>query len=50
MIPRKCKRDTRYNLQGVDGNGGMLYDLRYGGNSPNKISLQVSIGLTVIPD
>ena len=32
----KCKRDTRYNLQGVDGNGGMLYDLRYGGNSQTR--------------
>ncbi len=28
----KCERDTRYNLQGTDGNGGVIYDLRYGGN------------------
>jgi len=29
----KCERDTRYNLQGVNGDGGILYDLRYGGNA-----------------
>ena len=29
----KCERDTRYNLQGTDGNGGVIYDLRYGGNA-----------------
>ena len=28
----KCERDTRYNLQGTEGNGGVIYDLRYGGN------------------
>ena len=29
----KCERDTRYNLQGTDGAGGVLYDMRYGGNA-----------------
>jgi len=29
----KCERDTRYNLQGTDGTGGVLYDMRYGGNA-----------------
>ena len=29
----KCERDTRYNLQGVDGTGGIIYDLRYNGNA-----------------
>jgi len=32
----KCERDARYNLQGTDGEGGMLYDLRYGGNSQTR--------------
>mgnify|MGYP003313787143 FL=1 len=29
----KCERDTRYNLQGTDGTGGIIYDLRYNGLS-----------------
>jgi len=29
----KCERDTRYNLQGTDGTGGIIYDLRYNGNA-----------------
>ena len=28
----KCRRDTRYNLEGTDGETGILWDLRYGGN------------------
>ena len=28
----KCRRDTRYNLEGTDGVTGILWDLRYGGN------------------
>jgi len=31
-----CERDTRLNLQGVDGDGGILYDLRYGGNEQTR--------------
>ena len=34
----KCERDTRYNLQGVDGDGGILYDLRYGGNEQTRFN------------
>ena len=29
----KCERDTGYNLEGTDGNGGVIFDLRYGGNA-----------------
>ena len=33
----KCKRDAKYNLVGLDGDtGGMLYDLRYGGNTQTR--------------
>ena len=31
-----CERDTRLNLQGLDGYGGILYDLRYGGNEQTR--------------
>jgi len=31
-----CERDTRLNLQGLDGTGGILYDLRYGGNEQTR--------------
>ena len=31
-----CERDTRLNLQGDDGTGGILYDLRYGGNEKTR--------------
>jgi len=31
-----CERDTRINLQGLDGDGGILYDLRYGGNEQTR--------------
>ena len=34
----KCERDTRYNLQGLDGDGGILYDLRYGGNEQTRFN------------
>ena len=34
----KCERDTRYNLQGLDGDGGLLYDLRYGGNEQTRFN------------
>ncbi|MAV94559.1 MAG: hypothetical protein CMA31_02595 [Euryarchaeota archaeon] len=34
----KCERDTRYNLQGIDGDGGLLYDLRYGGNEQTRFN------------
>tara|TARA_Y100001954_G_scaffold229108_1_gene274583 strand:+ start:30567 stop:37946 length:7380 start_codon:yes stop_codon:yes gene_type:complete len=29
----KCERDTGYNLEGTDGNGGIIFDMRYGGNA-----------------
>ena len=38
--PALCERDTRYNLQGTDytGTGGILFDLRYGGNEQTRFT------------
>ena len=34
--PALCERDTRINIQGTEGDGGMLFDLRYGGNEQTR--------------
>ena len=36
--PVLCERDTRYNLQGTDSTGGILFDLRYGGNEQTRFT------------